>query len=223
MRSEVVEPQGRFKITAPVDVGNTILPCLTAHFLEKYPKVELDILLTDRRVDFLDEQVDLAIRAGRLKDSSLIAKKAGEVVFKMYASPQYLKGHGMPRSIKDISQHMCIHFTSLAKEGWQLKKEKRSLTVPLPKKIVVNNIQLAQNLAIEGAGLAFLPSFLSASAVKSGTLKPILEQWTSTVAPLHFLYPAQKYVSPVVRAFIELSSEVLKKQFPFIGPKIGGV
>ncbi len=216
VRSEIAEPQGRFRITAPVDIGNIILPSLTALFLKKFPKVQFDILLSDRRVDFLEEEVDLAIRAGELKDSSLIAKKVGEVVFQIYASPKYLKDNGEPSTIKDLSSHCCVHFTSISTEGWPLKNGKRKVTVPLTRKIFVNDLNLAHGLAVEGAGIALLPSFFCESEVKTRKLTPILQEWSSEIAPMHFVYPAQKYVPPVIKAFIDMSSVALKNRFQFV-------
>lgn len=216
VRSENVEPQGRFRITAPVDIGNTILPSLTAQFLRNYPKVQIDILLSDRRVDFLEDEVDLAIRAGELKDSSLIAKKVGDVVFQIYASSKYLKDGGEPSTLKELSSHICILFAPLSIDGWKLKNGKRSATVVISGKIIVNNLNLAHSLALEGAGITLLPSFLCESDIKSGKLIPILQEWTSEIAPMHFVYPAQKYVPPVIKAFIEMSSVTLRNRFKFV-------
>lgn len=216
VRSENVEPQGSFRITAPVDIGNVILPTLTALFLKKFPKVQFDILLSDRRVDFLEDRVDLAIRAGELKDSSLIAKKVGEVVFRMFTSPKYLKERGEPLTLKDLSSHVCVLFTPLSTDGWRLKSGKRATTVISTDKIVVNNMSLAHSLALEGAGIALLPSFLCESEIKTGKLIPILQEWTSEISPMHFVYPAQKYVPPAIKAFIEMSTVVLRSRFKFV-------
>lgn len=213
LRSESVEPQGRLKITAPVDVGNAILPGLAALFLKKFPKVELDILLTSRRVDFLEDGVDLAIRAGQLKDSSLIAKKVGETVFKIYAAPKYIKEYGVPSNIYDLNKHTCVHFTPLSSEGWQLHNGKRKTSVALKKKIIVDSMSLAHSLALEGVGLAFIPSFLCEAELKTGKLVPILPEWTSEITPLHFVYPAQKYVPATTKAFIEISTLALRSRF----------
>lgn len=216
VRAENVEPQGRFRITAPVDIGNVILPTLTTLFLKKFPKVQFDILLSDRRVDFLEDRVDLAIRAGELKDSSLIAKKVGEVVFRMFASPKYIKERGSPLNLKELNSHICVLFTPLSTEGWHLKNGKRATTVISTDKIIVNNMSLAHSLALEGTGIALLPSFLCESEIRTGKLIPILQEWTSEVAPMHFVYPAQKYVPPVIKAFIEMSSEALRSRFKFL-------
>lgn len=213
VRSETQEPQGRFRITAPVDVGNVILPTLCTLFLKKFPKVQMEILVSDRKMDFLEDEIDLAIRAGKLSDSSLIAKKVGEVSFKMYASPQYIKERGYPKTLKDISSHRCVLFVPLSTESWNLNNGKRSANVTFEEKIVVNNVTLAHNLALEGAGIALLPSFLCASRLNSEKLLPLLPEWSSEVGPLHLVYPAQKYVPPVIKAFIEMSSQILKERF----------
>lgn len=216
VRSENLEPQGRFRITAPVDIGNTILPSLAAAFLKKYPKVKLEMILTDRRLDFLEDDVDLAIRAGHLKDSSLIAKKVGEVVFKIFASPKYLKENKEPSNLKDLIDHMCIQFSPLSSEGWPLLKGKQKALVYLKKKIVVDNMNLAHSLALEGVGMVLLPSFLCEADVKSGKLVPVLSDWGTETAPLHFVYPAQKYIPSVIKAFIEMSSLTLRSRFKFL-------
>lgn len=212
VRSENIVPQGRFRITAPVDVGNTILPTLAVNFLKKFPGVELDIQLSDHVVNFLEEDIDLAIRAGDLKDSSLIAKKVGEVVFNLYASPKYLKAKGRPGALKDLPLYRCIIFKPHANE-WVLTNKGRSSAVSLNDKAVVNNMNLARSMALEGVGIALLPSFLCEAEVKNKTLEQVLPEWSTKVSPLFFVYPNQKYVSPIIRAFIESSQDLLRERF----------
>lgn len=212
VRSENIIPQGRFRITAPVDVGNTILPHLAANFLKKFPGVELEIQLSDHLVNFLEEDIDLAIRAGDLKDSSLIAKKVGEVVFNLYASPKYLKVKGRPATLKDLNLYRCIIFKPHSNE-WVLTNRGRSSAVSLNDKMAVNNMSLARSMALEGVGIALLPSFLCEAEVKSKTLEQILPDWSTKVSPLYFVYPNQKYVSPIIRAFIESSQDLLRERF----------
>lgn len=164
----------------------------------------------------MEDDVDLAIRAGHLKDSSLIAKKVGEVVFKIFAAPKYLKENGEPSTLKDLSNHTCVHFTPLSSEGWHLLNGKRSASVSFTRKIIVNDMGLAHSLAVEGVGIALIPSFLCDSELRAGKLVPILKDWTTEIAPLHFVYPAQKYVPSVIKAFIEMSSISLRSRFKFV-------
>ena len=220
VRSENVEPHGRFRITAPVDIGNNILPELAALFLKKYPRVQIDLVLADRLVDFLEDEIDLAIRAGELKDSALIAKKVGEVAFRLFASPKYLKDRGVPSTLKELDSHTCICFTPLSLNGWRLQNGKRSVILPLPGKIGVNDMSLAHSLAIQGAGIAFLPSFLCQAEIKAGRLVSVLTEWRSKTEPIYFVYPAQKYVPLATKAFIEIATVIMQSRFKVEGTGI---
>jgi DNA-binding transcriptional LysR family regulator len=213
LRSENARPHGRLRITAPVDIGGEILTMLTCNFLKKYPEVDFEIVLIDRFVDFLEEKVDLAIRVGELKDSSLIAKKVGDVAFSVYASPKYLKVSGAPKVPADLNAHPCIVFSPVSSPGWKLKSSKKSVTVSLPNRIVVNDINLVRDFALLGEGIALIPSFLCESDVKSGKLVHILKDWRSDVSPIHFVYPAQTYVQPAVKMFIEMSAPIMQSRF----------
>lgn len=216
VKSENIEPHGLLRISAPVDLGNYILPELIRPFLKKYPKVKIDLLVTDRRVDFLAEEVDLAIRAGNLKDSSLIAKRVGEVEFRIFASPKYLKDRGTPLDPKELNSHDCILIKTLSATEWTLKHGKRTITIPLPGKIIVNDMTLAQNLAIQGVGIALLPSYLCMSEVKSGKLVAILKDCSTSISPIHFVYPPQRYTPLATKAFIEMATPTLKEKLKLL-------
>lgn len=213
IKSESAQPHGRLRITAPVDIGGEILTTLTCNFLKKYADVDFEILLVDRFVDFLEEQVDLAIRVGELKDSSLIAKKVGEVAFSIYASPKYLKNRDLPQVPQELNPHNCILFSAVSSAGWKLKSAKKSVTVSLPNRVVVNDINLVRNFALQGEGIALVPSFLCESDVKSGKLIHLLKDWRSEISPIHFVYPAQTYVQPAVKMFIEMATPVMQNRF----------
>ena len=105
------EPQGLLRITAPIDLGSRVLPQLVSDFTNTYPKVRVELILSDRKVDLLSESVDLAIRAGDLRDSTLIAKKVGSVYFAPFASARYLKAKGIPTHPRDLRLHHCLQFT----------------------------------------------------------------------------------------------------------------
>lgn len=212
VKSENIEPQGLLRISAPVDLGNYILPELIKPFLKKYPKVSIELLLTDRRVDFLSEGVDLAIRAGDLKDSSLIAKKIGEVEFKIFGSPKYFKEKGTPKEIKDLSSHDCISISTISSNEWKLKYGKKDISVTLPGKLIVNDMTLGLNLSLQGIGLALLPSYLCMDDVKAGKLIPILNDYRSNISPIHFVYPPQRYVPLSTKKFIEMSALLIQEK-----------
>lgn len=211
--AEKAEPQGKIRITTPVDVGQHAMSELMSDFLRKYPKVQIELLLTDRRVDLLGEGIDLAIRAGQLKDSSLIAKKVGVVSFGIFASPRYLKARGTPLQPRDLSTHDCLVFSPFARGEWRLQSGKKEVTVSIKEKAIVNDLRLVHKMAVLGDGLALLPSFMCPTDDKVSKLSRVLPEWSSGENPIHFVYPAQKFVQPAISAFIEFSAPLLKEKF----------
>ena len=188
----------------------SVLPKIISNFTKKYPKVSVEILLADRRVELLAENVDLAIRAGEMKDSTLIAKKLGIVHFAMFASPKYLKTHGKLAHPRDLKDHQCLHFTPIGFEEWKLVGPKGSLNVPVKGRVIVNDLHMIRALATAGDGIAFLPTFFCHIEQESGKLVRILPDWKAMANPVHFVYPAQKYVTPKLSAFIDFATEEIR-------------
>ena len=126
-------PQGALRITAPVELGGTLLPQVLSAFKKLYPAVQIEVILADRTVDLVSEGIDVALRAGELKDSSLISKKLGSIYFAPFASPKYLKVAGHPKNPKELKDHHCLQFTALGTQGWTLNGPKGNQTVYLIK------------------------------------------------------------------------------------------
>jgi DNA-binding transcriptional LysR family regulator len=207
------EPQGLLRLTAPVELGGSVLPNLISGFIKKYPKVQIEVLLSDRRVELLAENVDLAIRAGELKDSTLIAKKLGSVYFAPFAAPKYLKGHGTPVHPRDLRTHQCLHFTPLGSEEWKLLGPKGALHTPVPAHLIINDLNMVKALAVGGSGIALLPTFFCYPEVHAGKLVRVLPDWRTQLNPIHFVYPAQKFVMPKLNSFIEFATDTIRKSF----------
>lgn len=205
------EPQGLLRITAPVELGASVLPPIVANYLDMYPKVGVEVLLTDRRVELLAENVDLAIRAGELKDSTLIGKKLGHGNFMLFASPKYLKAKGSPSHPRELKDHRCLHFTPLGHESWKLIGPKGALNVSVPSQVIINDLNMLKTMTINGAGISLLPSFFCNNEASAGKLIRVLPLWQTSAGPIHFVYPAQKFVSPKLSAFIDLATEPIKK------------
>jgi DNA-binding transcriptional LysR family regulator len=205
------EPQGLLRVTAPVELGGSVLPLIIANFLNNYPKVRIELLLSDRRMELLAENIDLALRAGELKDSSLIAKKLGYDDFSPFASPKYLKANGSPHHPRELKDHQCLHFAPLGIETWKLLGPKGSLNVAVPGRVIINDLNLIKKLAVAGMGIALLPSFFCNSEVSSEKLVHVLPEWHTIRSPIHFVYPAQKFVTPKLSAFIKLASEPIRQ------------
>lgn len=206
------EPQGLLKITAPIDIGSSLLPAIISKYHKKYPKVQVEVILTDRRVDLLSEGVDLAIRAGELKDSSLIAKKIGTTYFVPVASQRYLKLHGTPLHPKDLLRHQCLQFTSLG-ESWKLTGPKGTFQVSLKNPMLINHLEMLRQMTIQDGGISFLPTSLVYPDIKEKRLVRLLPDWRSSISPVHFVYPGQKFVPAKLSAFIEYSGKDFKEAF----------
>lgn len=207
------EPQGLLRLTAPSELGSSILPSIISQYSKKYPKARVELLLTDRRVDLLSENVDLAIRAGELKDSSLIAKRVGTIYFAPFASPKYLKSKGTPVHPKELRNHSCLQFTPFGVDEWKMTGLKGSLNVAVPGKILINDMLALKKMAMSDDGITFLPTYFCYPEVQSGKLIRILPEWRSHLTPIHFVYPAQRFVTPKLSAFIALAADIVKKSF----------
>lgn len=207
------EPQGLLRITAPNELGSSILPGIVSQYTKKYPKACIEVLLTDRRVDLLSENVDLAIRAGELKDSSLIAKRIGTLYFAPFASPKYLKAKGTPTHPRELRNHSCLQFTPVGVDEWKMTSAKGSLNVPIPGRILINDMFALKKMALMDDGIVFLPTYYCYQEVKSNKLIRILPEWRSHLTPIHFVYPAQRFVTPKLSAFITLATDIIKRSF----------
>jgi len=205
------EPQGLLRITSPVELGGSVLPNLVERFLKKYPKVSVEVILADRRIELLAEGVDLAIRAGELQDSTLIAKKIGAVYFAPFASPKYLKARGTPSHPRELRSHECLQFTPIGFEEWRLIGGKGAVNVPVPGRVIINDLNMIKNLTVAGMGIALLPSFFCRNELGSGKIVRVLPEWRTNLNPVHFVYPAQKFVLPKLSAFIEFATDTMKR------------
>lgn len=207
------EPQGLLRITAPNELGSSILPGIVSQYTKKYPKARIEVVLTDRRVDLLSENIDLAIRAGELKDSSLIAKRIGTIYFAPFASPKYLKMKGTPSHPRELRQHQCLQFTPVGVDEWKMTSTKGSLNVPVPGRVLINDMFALKRMALMDDGIVFLPTYYCYTEVEANKLVRILPEWRSHLTPIHFVYPAQRFVTPKLSAFISLATAVIKRSF----------
>lgn len=197
-------PQGTLRITATPDFGNQFLGPILCDFLEAHPRVNVDVVLTERVVDLIAEGFDLAIRIGELEDSSLMSRKIGDLAMQLVASPTYLKRRGEPRKPADLQQAECILFTGDDEEGrFVLRGPGGVKPVRVPARLKSNNVQLVRDLALDGRGIAQLPVFLIAEDLDRGRLKPVLRECTYLTGPIHVVYPGQRFLLPKVRAFVD--------------------
>lgn len=204
-----VAPRGRLRVSAPMSFGILHLAPILPRFLARFPEVELDLSLNDRYVDLIDEGFDLSIRVGRLAESSLVARRLAPFRMILCASPDYLSRHGTPKAPEELKQHQCLCYStnSLTPE-WRLQKPDGS---PWPVQIAghlhANNGDVLRVAAIEGAGIAYLPSFIVGADLQAATLVSLMPDFVPQDAAIYAVYPNSRHLSPKVRAFIDFMLE----------------
>jgi DNA-binding transcriptional LysR family regulator len=197
-------PRGLLRVSAPLWLP---LGPLVAVYLERYPDVQLDLYCSDRQVDLVEEGFDLALRAGPLADSTLVARSLGKIARVLVAAPHYCKLHGTPRTPSDLTRHACIAFGSRL---WALHDGKRRVEVRVTPRLTVNDLDVARDAAKAAVGIAWIPAFVCAADLRAGKLRQVLPRWRSEEAPLHVVYPTARHLSPKVAAFIELLRDRLQ-------------
>lgn len=207
------EAQGTLRITAPTEMGESLLATIVRQYVERYPKVRVELLLTDRIVDLVTEGIDLALRAGKLPDSSMKARRLGTSRFAAFASPQYLARRGTPRHPRDLANHECLIFTTLFPDQWELVDGKQTVHVTARGSLSANDLPALRSFAALDHGIALLPVFLCYDDVKRGRLLRVLPSWSSRPAPMHLVYPAQRFPSPKLRDFLAIAEPALEKIF----------
>jgi len=206
-----VEPTGLLRVTAPVEIGHSLLPALVHALLKKHPRMEVELVVTSRVLDLVAEGIDLAIRAGPLKDSSLIAKRFDLGDFGLWASPDYLTQHAAPHHPKELTQHNCLRFSRFKDDGFRLTHRREHFHVAVSGQLVADDFETLRSLAILGEGIAFLPSFLCSEDTTQNKLNRVLPQWRGDKVSLSLVYPAQRFVPTKVRSFIAVAEELWKK------------
>jgi DNA-binding transcriptional LysR family regulator len=167
-------PRGLVRLTVPLALS-TLGPII-AEYLGRYPDVRVDMLCTDRRVDLVEERFDLALRAGPTPDSSLIARRLGQIRRRLVAAPAVLKQLGKLRGLAELATRPCLAF---APEGgtWELRRGTKRGKVSVKPRLVVNDYEMLRAVARAGVGIALLPEHLCAEDLRAGLLVPVLEAW----------------------------------------------
>ncbi|RWM22656.1 MAG: LysR family transcriptional regulator [Mesorhizobium sp.] len=210
---EYSAPTGELIITAPIVFGRLhVLPVVTG-FLAAYPDVAIRLMLADRLTQLTEEHIDLAVRIGELPDSSLVATRIGSIRRVVCASPAYLAEHGTPETPQDLAAHSCITFEGLtAPAAWTFATGKTDLTVPIRSRLRVNTAEAAVDAAIAGVGLTRVLSYQITAAVRSGTLRTVLEAFEPQPWPVSLVHAGQGLLPVKLRAFLDFAAPRLKKR-----------
>ena len=203
------EPQGRLRITAPESLAMSLLPEMLLGFQQRFPKIELDVRISGRLVDLIEEGIDVALRVGELEDSSLMARLLMPCSFHACASPDYLKKHGLPKHPDDLRTHNCLIYSQAPNpDHWYFKNEQgKSFNVKVEGNLRTDTGNLLMEAALNSKGIFIGPTYMVINALKEGRLKTVLDDYTPTTSGLYAVYPYSELVSTKVRAFVDYLAE----------------
>ena len=213
------QPKGALRVTAPAAVGGAFLADVVVGFSERYPLVQVDLAVTNRAVSLVAEQFDVAVRAAaRLPDSSLVARKLGDLDHALYASPRYIERHGAPSFPADLADHRCIAFR--AKElarTWKLHDDKGTVEVPVRAHMAGDDFGYVREATLAGGGVALIPRLICAKDEAAGRLVRVLPGFEAKGARLYVLYPWAAHVPARVAAFRDFLAAAFEVRQPGSG------
>jgi DNA-binding transcriptional LysR family regulator len=198
------QPRGVLRLSAPVAFGQQTLGPILDAFLSQYPEVELDLNLSDRMVDLVEEAIDLAIRITRRPDPQLIARPLASARMFLCASPRYLRRHGTPATPADLSRHNCLTYTySGTRTTWRMARNGKEVAIPVSGTCRSNNGELLARAATSGLGIVFEPSFIVAEALRTRKLVRLLPGWESDPFTIYAVYANREFLPLKVRSLID--------------------
>ncbi len=197
-------PSGRIVVSASVLFGRHFLAPVLPGFIERYPRVSIELPLTDRFVNLVEEGIDVAVRVGGLADSSLVARRIGGFRRVVCAAPRYLRRNGVPKEPGDVARHDCLIFSMLAEaDRWRFSAGGRDVAIPVTGRLRSNNQEVLLQAALDAGGIMLAPSWLVRDHVAKGRLRLVLQPYEPEPTPIYILYPHARLLSAKVRALID--------------------
>ena len=219
-------PTGMLRLAVQPPVATFLIEPILARFMHEYPGVQLDIAVIKMPGDIVNEGFDAGIRLGEQIDHDMITMRVvGEARFLVVASPDYLKKHSRPRTLRDLRHHECIRnrLPNGAIFGWDFERNGRRLRAPVEGRLIVNDIELSIRAVRDGLGLAYLLHDYVATDLKSGRLVPLLEEWSPSLSGFFLYHPSRRQVSGPLQALITfLKGEASRRGVsPAVPPSAG--
>jgi LysR family transcriptional regulator, regulator for bpeEF and oprC len=203
------EPSGLLRLTCGVEFGMAAVGAWVEAYLERYPKVTVDAEYATRELDLVHEGFDLAIRAGPLQESRLVARPLGELLYGLYASPAYLRQRGMPATPADLPSHALVVFSGASpRPVWTLHKgtAREQIKVAGAARLRVNAGAGVRSALLRGLGIGQLPAVIADELVQHKLLQRVLPMWQPRAVQVFAVYPSNRYLTPKVRAFVDLAA-----------------
>ncbi|WP_319784100.1 LysR substrate-binding domain-containing protein [Oceanisphaera sp. IT1-181] len=199
-------PKGKLKLTAPITFGEKTIAPLVNDFVLLYPDLEVQMNLTNQKLDLVAEGFDLAVRLGKLEDSSMMAKRLSSRTQYVCASPNYLSTYGVPHSLSELEQHNCLQGNL---DYWRFQEQGKARNVRVKGNIRCDSGWALLDAALKGIGIVQLPDYYVQPALDAGQLIPLLELYQEPDDGIWALYPHNRHLSPKVRMLLDFLSESL--------------
>jgi DNA-binding transcriptional LysR family regulator len=210
------EPQGKLKISSPMSFGRLHVAPLIPKFLQRYPKLQIDLVMDDKNIDLVAAGIDVAIRAGGMPDSTLIARKLAPLRQVLCASPAYIERYGMPITPSELCERNCILFSySGDANEWTLNKDGQSEAVMVSGSYRVNNSEAILEALREGVGIGRLPTFVAGPDLQAGSLLRVLDSYHIPDHVFYAVFPERQYLPAKVRAFLDFTIEYFGGDQPY--------
>ncbi len=204
------EPRGHIRFLTSDGLGRMLFLPYLSGFLSRYPHITVEHIVTDRKIDLVENNIDLALRMGDLKDSSTKAKRIGLTRRVTVASPDYLKARGTPKKPEDLLQHNCISFTRLAEytgasDAWEYRdpKTQKNISIPVSGNYASDNSSTVRQAALDGIGVYQGPNWLFGKDITHGLLKEILSRYEMEPFPIYLIHPAADYLPQRLRVLMD--------------------
>ena len=196
------EPRGTVRMTSVPESGSSPLPSIISRFVRRYPKIRVELVLTSRAVDLVEEGIDVALRAGVLRDSSLVARKIAASPLALFAAPSYLRRRGKPKALRELARHECVLYRPEGgKSLWRLSGPSGDASVDVSGPVASDDMAFNMRAAMAGAGIALLPAALAAGPVEQGKLAPVLPDHGVLGGAVYLVSPASRLQLARVRVF----------------------
>ncbi|WP_342650717.1 LysR family transcriptional regulator [Pseudomonas sp. REB1044] len=200
-------PRGELRISVSTSFGYAQLADAVAEYVHRYPGVKVELQMLDRTVNLIEERIDLAIRTSNDLDPNLIARRLTVCRSVVCASPAYLSAHGVPQQVEDLAAHNCLTHAYFGHGVWHFEVNGESVAVPVQGNISANEALTLQRAAQAGAGIAMLPTYQAASALRSGELVSVLPHARPRELNLHAVYTSRKHMPATLRSMLDFLAQ----------------
>ncbi|WP_322001769.1 LysR substrate-binding domain-containing protein [Marinobacter alexandrii] len=201
-----LSPRGKLRLTAPITYGEKRIAPLVNEFVVRYPELDVEMNLTNQKLDLVGESYDLAVRLGKLEDSSMMARRLSSRTLYVCASPQYLSAHGTPYELSELAQHNCLQGNL---DYWRFQEQGHPRNVRISGNIRCDSGRALLDAALKGIGIVQLPDYYVQTALDTGQLLPLLTHYREDDDGIWAVYPHNRHLSPKVRMLLDFLVESL--------------